>query len=67
MTRIVIRDTQGHKTLINRVSPKIYEAKIDKIEGRNSSTIKVRDSNTILSIMNRTIKQITKKIENLII
>ena len=35
-------------------SPKIYEAKNDRIEGRNSSKITVADFNMPLSITNET-------------
>ena len=37
--------------------PKIYEANIDRTEGRNSSTIIVGDFNTLLSIMDKITRQ----------
>lgn len=45
---------------------KIYEPNIDRIEGRNSSTIIVEDFNSPFSLMDRTPRQkIDKEIENL--
>ena len=43
-------------------APKIYEAKIDRIKGRNiSSTIILGDFNSPLLIMNRTTRQMVSK------
>ena len=47
-------------------SPQIYETITDRTEERNSSTIIVGDFNTLLSIMDKTSRQmINKEIEDL--